>query len=103
MNFTFTAQFTYEDLACVQYIYVYLVFVGLGTVRTLVHADLGVGLYVSLEVGDLEEALGTQTALVDPVRNLRVTPHVDLVQSTQEIDLISKNLPKEDIAICLCV
>ena len=66
----------------------YLVFVGLGTVRTLVHADLGVGLYVPLEVGDLEEALGTETALVDPVWNLRVTPHVDLVQSTQEIDLI---------------
>lgn len=56
-----------------------LVFVGLGTVRTLVHSDLGVGLYVPLEVGDLEEALGTETALVDPVRNLRVTPHVDLV------------------------
>ena len=47
--------------------------------RTLVHSDLGVGLYVALEVGDLKEALGTETALVDPVRNLRVTPHVDLV------------------------
>ena len=79
MNFTFTAQFTCEDLACVQYIYAYLVFVGLGTVRTLVHPDLGVGLYVSLEVGDLEEALGTEAALVDPVWNFCVAPHVDLI------------------------
>ena len=70
--------------------------------RTLVHSDLGVGLYVALEVGDLEEALGTETALVDPVRNLRVTPHVDLVQSTQEIDHFSKNLPKENIYACVC-
>ena len=93
----------FQDFLSGQDKYAYLVFVGLWTVRTLIHPDLGVGLYVALEVGDLEEALGTETALVDPVRNLRVTPHVDLVQSTQEIDLISKNLPKENIAICLCM
>lgn len=62
----------------------YLVFVGLGTHLTLVHSDFSVGHQVALQVGDLEEPLRTHGTLVDPVRNLRVAPHVNLIQPGEQ-------------------